>query len=314
MRFLISIFFTILILTSAIANDRIDLDLRLEPKEKNSFYLLKETFKNKKVIEIAGVRYVIVRSPNELFIDEYYDTSLHSLLEKNASLRYRKKFIDGSISKNLIQFKTQVDNSKKSGMKELKIEIDSEEEFISYDDFNNFINKTSNQNSTFYRELRNYINSSKLKRIFSVIDYRDRFYLRDDDKNTIFTISFDEAVYSKELIKKTYFVIEFEINEKIMASSKKIDSDVLVKSLNEFVYGLDKGNIFFNRTYDNKYEIGVKKLSAKPKTEALIEKYVIIFALFFIIILFSIPVFSRISSVLKGNNNSYIKSLKKDVE
>ena len=59
--------------------NRIDLDLRLEPKNEKNFYLLKESFINKKVILFEGNTYKIVRSQNELFIDEYYDTKLHSL-------------------------------------------------------------------------------------------------------------------------------------------------------------------------------------------------------------------------------------------
>ena len=245
------------------AENRIDLDLRLEPKNEKNFYLLKESFINKKVILFEGNTYKIVRSQNELFVDEYYDTVLQSLFKKKASLRYRKRFIDSVVSKNLIQFKTQKENSELIGMNEFKIEINLDETIVSYRDFKNYINRAKNQNSELYKQLRSYVNISKLEPIFSVTQYRDRFYLQDNDGKTIFTISFDEVLYSKELLKKAYFVIEFETNETIMASSDKINSDALVKSLNEFVLNLDEGNILFNRTYDSKYAVGIEKLGIK---------------------------------------------------
>ena len=279
------------------AENRIDLDLRLEPKNEKDFYLLKESFNNKKAISFNENTYKITRSQNELFIDEYYDTKLHSLLKKKASLRYRKRFIDSMSAKNLIQFKTQKENGKLIGMNEFKIEINSDETFVSYRDFKDYINKPKNQNSKLYKQLRSYVNTSKIEPIFSVTQYRDRFYLQNDKENTIFTISFDEVIYSKELLKKAYFVIEFEINEIIMANSNKTNSDALVKSLNEFVYSLDEGNISFNRTYDSKYAVGIMKLDIKPKTENIIEIILIFFALFSIIILFCIPIFSHIYNV-----------------
>ena len=282
------------------AENRIDLDLRLEPKNEKNFYLLKESFINKKVILFEGNTYKIVRSQNELFVDEYYDTVLQSLFKKKASLRYRKRFIDSVGSKNLIQFKTQKGNSELIGMNEFKIEINLDETIVSYRDFKNYINRAKNQNSELYKQLRSYVNISKLEPIFSVTQHRDRFYLQDNDGKTIFTISFDEVIYSKELLKKTYFVIEFEINEIIMASSDKINSDALVKSLNEFVLNLDEGNILFNRTYDSKYAVGIKKLDIKPKTEDVIEIILIFFALFSIMILFCIPIFSRIKLILRA--------------
>ena len=118
-----------------------------------------------------------------------------------------------------------------------------------------------------------------------------------------------------QILKKTYFVIEFEINEIVMASSDKINSDALVKSLNEFVLNLDEGNILFNRTYDSKYAVGIKKLEIKPKPENVIEIILIFFALFSIIILFCIPIFSRIKSTLRAKNNKInFKGLKENVE
>ena len=152
----------------------------------------------------------------------------------------------------------------------------------------------------FIKQLRSYVNISKLEPIFSVTQHRDRFYLQDNDGKTIFTISFDEVLYSKELLKKTYFVIEFETNETIMASSDKINSDALVKSLNEFVLNLDEGSILFNQTYDSKYAIGIKKLGIKTKTEDIIEIILIFFALFSIMILFCIPMFSRIKLIISA--------------
>ena len=192
------------------AENRIDLDLRLEPKNEKNFYLLKESFINKKVILFEGNTYKIVRSQNELFVDEYYDTVLQSLFKKKASLRYRKRFIDSVGSKNLIQFKTQKGNSELIGMNEFKIEINLDETIVSYRDFKNYINRAKNQNSELYKQLRSYVNISRLEPIFSVTQHRDRFYLQDNDGKTIFTISFDEVIYSKELLKKTYFVIEFD--------------------------------------------------------------------------------------------------------
>ena len=285
------------------SENRIDLDLRLEPKNEKNFYLLKENFINKKVISFKKNTYKIVRSQNELFIDEYYDTATQSLFKNKSSLRYRKRFINGVSSKNLIQFKTPKENNELLGMNEFKIIINLDDIIVSYRDFKNYINRAKNQNSKLYKQLRNYVNISKLKPVFSVTQNRDRFYLQENDGKTIFTISFDEVIYSKELLKKTYNVIEFEINEKIMASSDKINSEALVKSLNEFVFNLDEENILFNQVYESKYVIGIKKLGIKIENDDVFEIVLIFFALFSIIILFCIPIFSRIKLIVKTKTN-----------
>ena len=88
-----------------------------------------------------------------------------------------------------------------------------------------------------------------------------------------------------------------------MASSDKINLDALVKSLNEFVLNLDERNILFNRTYDSKYTVGIKKLGIKTKTEDIIEIILIFFALFSIMILFCIPIFSRVKLILKAKTS-----------
>ena len=51
------------------------------------------------------------------------------------------------------------------------------------------------------------------------------------------------------------------------------------------------------RKYKNGDEIGIMKLDIKPKTENIIEIILIFFALFSIIILFCIPIFSHIYNV-----------------
>jgi len=299
MRIAANIFFRALLIlvlsqVASGAEDRIDLDLRLEPKNEKNFYLLKENFESKDVIKIEGNEYKIVRSQNELFVDDYYDTKLHSLLKKKASLRYRKRFINSTDSKNLIQFKTQKSNDKLAGMNEFKITMDSDETLISYHDLKKYLNIPKNRNSELHKQLGGYVNISKLDQIFSATQYRDRFYLQNDKEETIFTISFDEVVYSKDLSKKTYLVVEFEINEIIMANANKMDSSILLNGLNEFIKNLDKENVLFNRIYDNKYSVGIKKLEIKPTPENLIEIILTFLALLFIIFLFSIPIFSRI--------------------
>ena len=67
------------------ANDRVDLDIRLEPKSKKNFYSLKLNLENKDSVLFGDITYKIVRSENELFVDEYYDTKLHSLSSKKSS-------------------------------------------------------------------------------------------------------------------------------------------------------------------------------------------------------------------------------------
>ena len=110
-------------------------------------------------------------------------------------------------------------------------------------------------------------------------------------------------IYSKELLKKKYFVIEFEINETLMAASNKVDSNILVSDLNKFVYNLDTESILFNRTYESKYAVGLNKLDLKPKTEDIIGIFLIYFAFSVILILFCIPIFSRIKLIVKTKTN-----------
>ena len=303
MKIFENIFFKILLVfilfpTVSEAENRIDLDLRLVPKSEKQFYLLKENFNNKKIFLINGKEYKILRSQNEVFVDDNYDTKLHSLLRKKASLRYRSRFIESSVTKKLIQFKTQKGNDGTKGMNEFKIEINADEMLVSHQNFKQYLNKTNNQNSELYKQLKSYVDIYKLELIFSAIQYRDRFYLQDNEENTIFTISFDEVIYSKDLLKIPYLVVEFEINETMMANLNKKDSDAMVKSLNEFVGDLDKEKLLFNSTYDSKYAVGMKKLGIKPTSENIIEVILIFFALIAIIILFCIPIFFRVKSKL----------------
>tara|TARA_Y100001970_G_scaffold283584_1_gene399089 strand:- start:16436 stop:17359 length:924 start_codon:yes stop_codon:yes gene_type:complete len=297
------LFSIIIFLASEInAQQRIDLDLRLVPKKEKNFYLLKKNFINKKSIKIGEDVYKITRSKNELFIDEYYDTRLHSLFYNDASLRYRQRYVDDVNTKNFIQFKTKR-QKEKSGSNEFKIEINPEVKLTFFQDVKDFINRPRNQNSKLYKELDQYINTSKIIPIFSENQRRDRFYLIDSNNNTIFTVSFDEVVYSKELLNKTYFVVEFEINEKVMAKSTEVHSSILVKNLEEFVQSLDKQNILFKRTLESKYITGIKKLGLKPKNQDIIEIMIVLFALVFILILFCIPILSRILSPKNNKTN-----------
>ena len=186
---------------------------------------------------------------------------------------------------------------------EFKIEINPEVKLTFFQDVKDFINRPRNQNSKLYKELDQYINTSKIIPIFSENQRRDRFYLIDSNNNTIFTVSFDEVVYSKELLNKTYFVVEFEINEKVMAKSTEVHSSILVKNLEEFVQSLDKQNILFKRTLESKYITGIKKLGLKPKNQDIIEIMIVLFALVFILILFCIPILSRILSPKNNKTN-----------
>ena len=274
------------------ANDRVDLDIRLEPKSKKNFYSLKLNLESKESVLFGDNTYKIVRSENELFVDEYYDTKLHSLSSKKSSLRYRKRFVNGKLEKDLIQFKTQKNKQKMEGMKEFKLELDSDEILTSLNDIKKYINKPKNQNSKFNNELKNYVSIYRLEQIFSATQYRDRFYLKDKDEKTIYTISFDEVIYSKDLLKKSYLVIEFEVNETIMATSNKISAK-LVGDLNKFIKSLDKENILYKRVYDSKYDVGIKKLGIKPRNENIIETILVFLSLVFIIFLFIKSIFSR---------------------
>ena len=88
-----------------------------------------------------------------------------------------------------------------------------------------------------------------------------------------------------------------------MAASNKVDSNILVSDLNKFVYNLDTESILFNRTYKSKYAVGLNKLDLKPKTEDIIGIFLIYFAFSVILILFCIPIFSRILSKMRAKNN-----------
>ena len=145
MKKLILILFslTIFIISEAKAEQRIDLDLRLVPKNEKNFYLLKDNFINKEFIKIGKNTYKILRSQNELFVDEYYDTKLHSLFFKKASLRYRKRYVDNLNTKNFIQFKTQR-KLEKPGSNEFKIEINPEVKLASFQDVKEYINRPRN--------------------------------------------------------------------------------------------------------------------------------------------------------------------------
>ena len=70
-----------------------------------------------------------------------------------------------------------------------------------------------------------------------------------------------------------------------------------------FLLNLDTESILFNRTYKSKYAVGLNKLDLKPKTEDIIGIFLIYFAFSVILILFCIPIFSRILSKMRAKNN-----------
>ena len=289
MNFLLFVFYPVA--HGAQEGERIDYDLRLEPVKSHYFYLLKEKFKKKEKININNTEYSIAESLNELFIDDYYDTKLLTLVHKKSSLRHRKRFVDSVETKQLAQFKVK----DKIGFKEYKINIEPDQKIYTYKDFTEFINSSKNLRRGFLKDLKKFIDSRDIRYILTATQYRDRFYAHDQYGETVFTISFDEVVFSKNLLSKPYLAIEFEVNEKIMQIADLDTKTYLISGLNQFVESLDNKNIYFKEVVRSKYMAGIDILEIKISPSNLLEVILIYLFLFVILLLFFKPVLSHIS-------------------
>ena len=276
-------------------NKRIDIDLRLSPKNNNGFSDKIIFFNNKKEIFILGEKLLINASRSEIFNDTYFDNERLKLNDLGSSLRFRSRYKENQLISKLIQFKKKSLSDKNAYFEE---KIDLTDERINIyrpDQLKQFLIKASSKKSM-TKSLKKHVNIKEIKPIFQVTQIRDRFYLLDSNNKVKFTISFDKSYYKKGMDIIPHLILELEISEKLLQKADQIEVLFLNKQLLKILEIFKKD---FYIQHNTKYETGIKLLKIeKKKFDPLNTVLAIIIFLMSLIIVFSI--------FYKGNKNGWL--------
>ncbi len=149
----------------------------------------------------------------ETFIDKYFDDSSGSFAQKEVSLRYRKRFKNGLLLKELVQFKTPY-STDKVVRNEIKFEVDGSKglgDISQRHQFLKYFRKSDLDRLRF--QLAQYdlrpediVPSVKLKQT------RQRVYIKDDSGESVATITLDEVSHFNFPFQ-SYAELELELNE-----------------------------------------------------------------------------------------------------
>ena len=224
--------------TILLSNERIDLDYKYTTEDPLEFYSLSNHVSSLKTVILGGETYTIKRSPNEVFIDTYYDTKELDLYKNGESIRFRKRYIKSKISKKLVQYKvlsSQVDNA----MVEYKLNLKKKDIIKNEDDLLVFLSKDDNKDKQLVRKFKNKYDFLTLEKSTVLFQNRDRFYLYNQEDVHMFTVTFDDVYFNNPPYSNPFWVIEFEINEKVMGSSNYESRNNLILLLTELVDKLE---------------------------------------------------------------------------
>jgi len=168
----------------------------------------------------------------EDFIDTYYDAEDGRFSEMEISLRYRKRFKDQVLLKELVQLKTPFSEDKVV-RNEIKFEVDNKKKvndlmkrhaFLKYIDGSD-IERLSHELASFQIRPEEIQESLKLKQ------ERSRVYIKDENQESIATITLDKVNNSSFPFQK-YAELELELNE-LRYTAADQEEKALMTELNE---------------------------------------------------------------------------------
>jgi hypothetical protein len=245
----------------ALENKRMDIDLRLSPKNINNFSNKVHSFNNMKVISILNEDLSIISSQGEIFNDTYFDTNRLQLKDTKSSLRFRTRYKENKLISKLVQFK-QKDLIEKNAYSEEKIDLTKESVNIVFpDQLKQFLIAKEKKN-TVVKSIKKQVKLAELKPVFQVTQIRDRFYLLDNNNKVKFTISFDKSYYENGMDILPHQIVELEISEKLLQKASQAEALFLKKQLLK-ILEIFKEDFFVQQS--TKYEMGIKLLKIEKK-------------------------------------------------
>ena len=262
--------FSILISFNSYAeSDRVDLDIRYSSNSFSAFSTLLKQLSEMKSIKVNNKTFIIEFSNNEVFIDNYFDTLSFNLFNQENSLRFRQRFVNLMPYSQVIQYKKSLSNGDAipGSMYEFKMEV--KDKIINEADLLNVVVNENNDKFQLIEKLSKDLNTSKLKRIFTAFQNRDRMCLYDDLGVQTYTITFDKVYYFNKLNYVPYWVIEFEVNEKLFTIANINDKTTLISNLQIIINNIVDGDFYLVK--DNKYTTGIKKLNLIESKRAIVD-------------------------------------------
>ncbi len=259
--------------------DRIDLDYRYIISELSEFSKLSSFLINNhsQNLNFKTKKLTIDNKPYEFFIDMYYDSNNFSLYQSKSSLRYRSRFKNTNQSIRNIHYKLlNLDNLSYNEFKlKVKEYIKDEADFIDY--------LLDAKNSETTLNIQKKVNIRNLKYQFTVVQNRDRYYLKDQNGITVYTISLDRTLFKKNNINKMLNFVEFEINELIYASGTDKERSELKSNLKNIIVKIQK-KFDIIKVNKSKYEMGFDNLEIKKnQVNFNIDNILILFPLFILL-------------------------------
>ena len=250
-----------LIPNKAFSSERIDLDYKYTTESVSDFYSLSEYMSGLDNIELNGELYTIKKSVNEVFVDAYYDTELLDLYNNDDSIRYRQRYRNSKLMKRLVQYKTkhaQVEGA----MNEYKIKIKRKEKINTDMDLLRYLSRESIQKSKLVKKFKDKYDMSSLSKVVLLFQNRNRFYLYNEIKEHVFTVTFDSVHINSSPLNTPYWVIEFEINEKLMGRADNNLRDSLQESVMILIDKFVNKYYSLNKVMLSKYQVAVNSLNS----------------------------------------------------
>lgn len=245
------------------ASDRIELEYKFTTNSISEFYMLSHFLDGRTKISLGNKIYSIEKSPNEFFVDYYFDTLDLYLLKRRYSLRMRDRFVHGRPGKRLVQFKMpnpEIDQARF----EYKLMVGPESSLKNTNDVVGFLQLPQNRKKQLVQVLSPIVNIASLKQVLELYQIRTRYYFADEHGKPYFTITFDESFARRGMTYKPFYEIEFEINEKQMGQRDKKEGKFLIKQIEKLINEAKSTRIDLYPVTYSKYEQATAQLDIQP--------------------------------------------------
>ena len=179
--------------------------------------------------DITIGRFVLNGTPSvERFMDVYYDTESKDLMKNNIGLRYRKRYKDDVLLKELIQLKTPFsadavvrNEFKFEPIKKKSTDLDSRHSLLKH------LDKSGKENLAF--ELAEYhVKITDIDKALQLQQVRSRIYLKDENDESAATITLDK-VNNTFFPFQEYAEVELELNEVRYTQADEEEKQMLVE-------------------------------------------------------------------------------------
>ncbi len=199
-----------------------------DDKEEDLWIFLKEQYTGNKIID----RWIIKGETSiEEFRDDYFDDNDRNLLHQHAGIRYRQRFVNGQLEKELIQLKFTASTS---GMirTEEKFDVDKKKNSKMLKSRHPFLKHVKNRDRdrlSFLLKLKG-VDIEALHPVIELNQLRRRIYL-NDSMGPLATITLDRVQHRS--LPFEYFVeLEIELNE-LRYTAADVEEKIRMESFND---------------------------------------------------------------------------------